>query len=381
MNRPGAREPESAGAPADAPAVSIVVPARNEERLLPAALASALAQDYPGKVEVVVADGSDGSGMAEMVRARFPEMRIVPNPDRHIPAGLNRALRAASHDIVARCDARCELPPGYLRAAVATLRRTGAANVGGLQRPVGTGPFTGAVALAMTSRLGAGDARYRLGGAEGPADTVFLGVFRREALESAGGFDETLRRNEDYALNWTLRRRGETVWLDPSLEVAYRPRERFAALAAQYFANGWWKRLMLLRHPRSRRWRQLAAPALTVGLAGSAVLAAAGLARAAGFFAGASALPPANALIAVGAALPAAYALLLLGAGAAAAARGRGAAAPLLPAVLATMHIAWGAGFWCAWALRRRARLGARGVDADDARPFRRRPRQGGERG
>ena len=42
--------------------------------------------------------------------------------------------------------------------------------------------------------LGAGDARYRLGGVEGPVDTVFLGVFRREALEAVGGFDEKSRR-------------------------------------------------------------------------------------------------------------------------------------------------------------------------------------------
>ena len=226
-----------------------------------------------------------------------------------------------------RCDARCVLPPGYVRAAVAALRRTGAAGVGGRQRPVGAGAFTRAVAMAMTMALGAGDARYRLGGAEGPADTVFLGVWRREALEAAGGFDETLARNEDYAVNWVLRERGETVWFDPGLGVAYRPRESFAALAAQYFAYGWWKRIMLRRHPRSLRPRQLAAPAL--GLAGSAALATAGLVHAA-------------------AVLPGAYLLVLSGGAAAAALRRRDPAALLLPPVLATMHLAWGAGFCCA---------------------------------
>ena len=116
----------------------------------------------------------------------------------------------------------------------------------------------------------------RLGDHEGPADTVFLGVFRREALEAAGGFDETLRRNEDYALNWRLREQGRGVWLDPRLEVAYRPRGSLGALARQYFANGWWKRIMLGRHPRSLRWRQCAAPALALGLVGAAGLVGAG---------------------------------------------------------------------------------------------------------
>ena len=317
------------------PPVSIVVPARDETAMLPDALAAARAQDYPGEIEIVVADGSETPAMAEAVRARFPDVRIVPNPDRHIPAGLNRAVRAATHDILVRCDARCVLPPGYVRAAVATLRRTGAANVGGLQRPAGTCPFTRAVAMAMTSPLGAGDARYRLGGAAGPADTVFLGVFRREALEAAGGFDETLLRNEDYELNWRLRERGETVWFDPALAVAYRPRERLASLVAQYFAYGWWKRIVLRRHPRSRRWRQAVASALVLGLAGSAVLAMVGALFAAAL-------------------TPATYLAVLLGGAAAAAARRRDPAALLLPLVLATMHLGWGAGFWCSWALRRR---------------------------
>ena len=321
-------------APASAP-VSIVIPARDEEARLPAALASALAQDYAGEIEIVVADGSDRPDMAEAVRTRFPGVRIVPNPDRGISAGLNRALRAAAHDIVLRCDARCLLPPHYVRLAVATLRRTGAASAGGRQRPVGTDAFTRAVALAMTSPLGAGGARYRLGGAEGPADTVFLGVFRRDALEAAGGFDETLMRNEDYELNWRLRERGGTVWLDPALAVDYRPRESLAALAAQYFAYGWWKRIVLARHPRSLRARQLAAPALILGLAGSAALAAAGLVEAA-------------------AALPAAYAVALAGGAAVIGCRQREPAALLLPPVLAAMHLAWGAGFWCSWTARRR---------------------------
>ena len=334
-----AEDAETAAGAAPPPGVSIVIPARNEAAALPAALASALAQDYAGAMEVIVADGSEDPAMAEAVRAQFPGVRLVANPDRHTPGGVNRAVRAAVHRIIVRCDARCDarcvLPPDYVRIAVATLERTGAANVGGRQHPVGTSTFTRAVALAMTSALGAGDARYRLGGAEGPVDTVFLGVYRREALEAAGGFDETLLRNEDYALNWRFRERGETVWFDPALRVEYRPRENFPALARQYFANGWWKSIMLRRHPGSRRRRQIAAPALALGFAGSGALAMAGMA-------GAAAL------------LPLSY-LAILAAGAAHAGwRRRDAAALLMPPVLATMHLAWAAGFWCAILARRR---------------------------
>ena len=66
-----------------------------------------------------------------------------------------------------------------------TLQRTGAANVGGRQRPAGRTFFERIVGLAMTIRIGAGGARYRLGGPAGPVDTVHLRVFRRAALDAA----------------------------------------------------------------------------------------------------------------------------------------------------------------------------------------------------
>ena len=174
--------------------------------------------------------------------AASPGVRVVANPEGTISAGLNRGLGAATHAIVARCDAHSVLPPGYLARAVATLERTGAANVGGRVNPVGTTRFGRAVALTTATALGAGDSRYRVGGREGPTDMVFPGLFRRDALDAAGGWDETLLANEDYELNWRLRARGETVWFDPAIAVDYRPRGSVGALARQYFAYGRWKR-------------------------------------------------------------------------------------------------------------------------------------------
>ena len=344
--------------PRDWPGVSVIVPARDAEATLGAALQSVLGQDYAGAVEAIVADGSERDATASLVR-RFPRVRLVPNPERGIGSGLNRALDAASHAVIARCDARAVLPPDYLTRAVATLERTGAANVGGRVVPVGSTFFGRAVALATASPIGAGGARYRIGGPEGPVDTVFPGVFRRAALQAAGGFDESLQRNEDYELNWRLRRLGGTVWFDPALAVRYRPRSGFGALARQYFDYGRWKRATLARHPRSLRPRQVLPPLLLVGLAGSAGLAGAGAASAAGWLAPAVAVAAAGALLRAAALCPAAYVLLLLGAAAAIGLRERCAEAVLVPAVAATIHLAWAAGF-AAGPPRRTAGAGVR---------------------
>ena len=248
------------------PAVSVIIPARDAEALLARALESVHAQDYGGPLEVILADGSETAATRQLIRQRFPWVRVVANPERTIPAGLNRALQTARHAVIARCDARVVLPPDYLTRAVDTLLRTGAANVGGRLVPVGCTPFERAVALATSTPLAAGDARYRIGGAEGPVDTVFPGVFRYEALQAVGGFDETLLRNEDYELNWRLREGGETVWFDPRLILEYRPRGSLRALARQYFEYGRWKRVMLARHPRS----MAVAPTGSAGAAGGA---------------------------------------------------------------------------------------------------------------
>ena len=328
------------------PPVSVIVPARDAGRTLPAALRSILAQDYGGPVEVIVAEGSaDPAGRARL-RREFPRVRVLHNPAGAISAGLNLALGAARHGIVARCDAHAALPAGYLARAVDTLLATGAANVGGRQRPAGSGFFQRAVALALSSPLGAGGARYRIGGPAGPVDTVYLGVFRREALEAAGGWDEGLLRNEDYELNWRLRAAGGTVWFDPALAAEYRPRESFGALARQYFGYGRWKRAMLRRHPRALRPRQLAPPLLVPGLAASAAAGAACLAHTAGVASLPLPAPAWPAVAAAAGALPALYLAFLLGGAALLGIARRAPEAVLLPAVAATLHLAWGAGFW-----------------------------------
>lgn len=306
------------------PRVSVVMPARNSAATIAEALAAVQAQKYPGELEVVVAVGPSEDGtvaLVDEVAAADPRVRRVDNLSGTTPAALNRAIEASTGDVVARVDAHAVLPHGYLRRAVELLGCTGADNVGGIQDPVGTTPFERAVAAAMASPLGSGGAAYRGAGSPGPVDTVYLGVFRRAALERVGGFDESLLRNQDYELNIRLRASGGMVWFSPELRVAYRPRGSLATLARQYRDYGRWKREVHRRHPSSIRARQLAAPLMLV-----ANLAALAAAR-----------PTRGLSLAVPASYTAAVAL-----GAARAPAGQRARTLL---ALLTMHLAWGWGY------------------------------------
>lgn len=332
---PGAADGAAPSTPG-APMVSVIMAARNAEATIAACLDSILSQDYAGPMEVIVADGSDTPATAEIIRRLYPEARVVANPGRSTPGGLNLALEAARGEVIARCDGHSEWPPGYLSRAVATLRRTGAANVGCMLRPVGGAFFERAVALATTTWLGTGGARYRTGGAAGGpvGDTAYLGVFRRDALDAVGGYHPGALRTQDFELNWRLRRRGEMIWLDPALVVNYQPRGGFLRLASQYAQYGYWRFMMLRLHPASFQFRQLPPPLLTAGLAASAALAALG--------------PP---WAPFGAVVPTVWLAALLAAAAGAGLRRRKPEALLVPPVLAVIHLSWGAG--CLWSMLR----------------------------
>ena len=249
------------------PSLSVVMPVRDEARHLADAVTAVLAQEYPGPFEVVLALAPSADGTEEVARrlaVNDPRIVLVDNPSGTTPSGLNRAIDAATGAVIARVDAHAELSPGYLRTAVEILEETGAANVGGLQRAIGSEPMQRAIAAAMSSRFGGGTARFRDGGSAGPSDTVYLGVFQGEVLRQLGAFDERLIRNQDYELNVRIRQSGHTVWFDPRLEVVYRPRATLGALASQYWQYGRWKRMTVRQHPRSLRWRQLVPPATVV---------------------------------------------------------------------------------------------------------------------
>jgi succinoglycan biosynthesis protein ExoA len=243
------------------PTVSVVIPARDAAESLPRALASVANQTYPNIIEVVVAAGDDAT-----TAAVTEDVIVVDNPTGETPVGLNLGVEASTGEIIVRCDAQAVLPPEYVATAVATLLRTGADNVGGRQMPVGDTDWERAIGAAMSSPLGAGDARYRIGGEEGAVETVYLGVFRRSSLDRVGGFDEDFARTQDYELNHRLVASGGLVWFDPQLEVAYRPRPSLRALAAQYFQYGQAKRAFWRKHPTSLRWRQVLPPVLVLTL-------------------------------------------------------------------------------------------------------------------
>lgn len=265
------------------PAVSYVMPVLNEAAHIEAAVASLTSQDYAGSFEIMLALGPSTDGTTELVQALSladPRVRSVENPLGTTPEGLNLAIQATTNPVVIRVDAHSALPSDYARIAVETLQRTGAANVGGVMDAVGVTPFEKAVALVYGSKFGLGGTPHHVGGHEGPAETVYLGVFRRDRLEAAGFFDEGIRRGQDWELNRRLRTMGETIWFNPALKVTYRPRSNLRQLARQFLSTGLWRGELARRHPTQNSIRYYVPPVMVLSVAVGLVLGVFGIAQA-----------------------------------------------------------------------------------------------------
>jgi succinoglycan biosynthesis protein ExoA len=319
--------------------VSYVMPVLNDASHVRAAVGSILAQAYDGPVEVLIALGPSIDGTGELVAdlaARDTRVRVLENSVGSTPAGLNIGIRAAVHPVVVRVDSHSMLPVDYTRIAVEALVRTGADNVGGIMDARGETAFERAVALAYTTPVGLGGSAFHVGGDEGPAETVYLGVFRRSALERVGLFDETIKRGQDWELNRRLRDTGGTVWFTPKLAVTYRPRSTVERLARQMFSTGLWRGELARRFPADNGIRYFVPPLMVVGVALGILLGIGGLVQLA---------VGATPWLLVGLAAPAVYLLFVLLA-ALVYARGHGAAVfGWFLVVLPCIHVAWGLGF------------------------------------
>jgi succinoglycan biosynthesis protein ExoA len=243
------------------PFVSVVMPVRNEEAFIARSLSAVLRQDYPRELmEVVVADGMSTDRTREIVNtfadAGAP-VRLVDNPGRIAPSGLNAAIRHAAGEIIVRVDGHCEVAADYVRQCVARLGEGRAEAVGGPIETVGETVGAQAIALAMSSRFGVGGSSFRtVKDREMFTDTVAFPAYRREVIERVGWFDEELVRNQDDEYNYRLRKLGGRLLLSPLIRSRYYSRASLRSLWRQYFQYGFWKVRVTQKHPAQMRPRQ-----------------------------------------------------------------------------------------------------------------------------
>jgi glycosyltransferase involved in cell wall biosynthesis len=319
--------------------VTVVVPARNEEISLAACLRSISAQTWPN-LQIVVVDGASSDRTVDVVReiqSADGRVELVHNPNSIIPVSMNLALAAARGRWLVRVDAHSTIPPDYVATAVALLRSGDWGGVGGRKDGVGETPAGRAIAAAMGSRFGVGNSTYHYGDRQQAVEHIPFGCYPVDLLRKVGGWDEKLRVNQDFELDYRLRTSGKRLLFDPALVIHWECQQRIPDLYRQYKRYGAGKFRVAMKHPRSVRARHLAAPGLVAALTV------------------ATAAAPARPRFAAGLVLP--YAAALSAATVTTARRlDDPQSRPWVAPAFAAMHVGWGIGFWSAAAAEARRR-------------------------
>lgn len=323
------------------PRISLIIPCLNEEKTIELLLQSIEQQTYPvSDMEVIISDGFSEDKTRDIIKGfqkEHPKMdiRIVDNPKRIIPAGLNAAIRAAKGELIVRMDAHTIPYPDYIERSIKAFDEGKGEDVGGvINISPGSPTWIGrSIAVATRHPLGVGDAKYRWSTVATYADTVAFGTYARKTFDKIGFYDETLIANEDYEMNARLRASGGRIWIDPTIRSTYHSRPDLSSLARQYFTYGFYKFRMLKRFPGTLRLRQALPPLFVLGILMLLLLA------------------PFWILARIGLLFVLVLYLAILTGGALPEAIKKKDATlvPGIPLAIMTMHFSWGAGFW--WSL------------------------------
>ena len=246
--------------------VSITIPCRNEKKYIGLCLDSVLASDFPGKTfEILVCDGKSDDGTAEIVQSyakKFPgKVFYIENTKSTTPFALNSGIRTSKGNVKIILGAHAEIDKDYLRLCSELHEADSQLGcVGGFLENVYEDDTSEAIATAMSSSFGVGNAHFRTGNKEGYVDTVAFGAYKSEVFEKIGFFDEELVRNQDDEFNFRVLQSGYKIFLSKSIRSKYYVRASFQKLFRQYYQYGYWKVFVNRKHKAVTTVRQLVPP-------------------------------------------------------------------------------------------------------------------------
>jgi glycosyltransferase involved in cell wall biosynthesis len=177
--------------------LTIVIPAKNEAKMLPLLLESLCRQDFEGMVEtrVLVADAGSTDGTREIALGFCDRLKVEVVPGGLPSVGRNAGAQLATTKYVLFLDADVELPePTLLRRAMWRMRRR-RLHLATTNIACREGSFFDDVLYAGSNLM------QRVGSVTKPFATGMFMLFDREVFWALGGFNEQALFAEDYLLS------------------------------------------------------------------------------------------------------------------------------------------------------------------------------------
>ncbi|SKA88254.1 Glycosyl transferase family 2 [Clostridium sp. USBA 49] len=241
--------------------VTVIIPTRNEEKYIGKCLDSFVNQSYPKELyEIFVVDGLSEDKTTEIVKEynkKYKNIQLIINPGRIVPKGVNLGIKKSSADIIILFGAHAYADKDFIKENVISLENEEVGCSGGPITTISHDLKGAAIALAMSSPFGVGNALFRYAQKEIYVDTVAFGAYKREVLEKVGYLDEELVRNQDDELNYRVIKNGYKILLSPKIKSTYYSRSSFKKLWNQYYQYGFWKVRVMQKHGKTASLRHL----------------------------------------------------------------------------------------------------------------------------
>jgi glycosyltransferase involved in cell wall biosynthesis len=202
-----------------APAVSIVVPARNAAATLERCIRSLLEIDYPrDSLEIIVADNGSTDGTRAILDWFGTQIRVVEQPRPGPAAARNAGIRVARGSIIALTDADCQVDSSWVRELIQPLADPEVGIVGGKVRALPP--------VNRVSRFGEliHDHERAIEEFKPPYVATANWGCRRSVLIDEGLFDETLLRGSDAEMALRIGARGYRLVYRPGA-IVYHPHQ------------------------------------------------------------------------------------------------------------------------------------------------------------
>ncbi len=277
------------------PTVSVIIPCRNNAATIRATVDSLLGQDYPTLQEVILVGSTGDSTWSALADVRDPRLVLLEQektPGKRDPnVKRDKGLHKASGEVLALADSDIVMDPDWLRCAVPQLLAQGGGVVaGGMKRIHDTfwGRFVDRnVLAAKTPRVPRSYSvtAGNFGHHRSRPPITANAVFTRDVYESCPLDVAWAYGYEDYEWFWRIAKAGHKIWFAGDITGAHHHRRRFRDLITEYRRSAEGCSHFIRRHPDSplaakRRRQAISLPlAATAGLGAAGALVAVGMAK------------------------------------------------------------------------------------------------------